>query len=291
MTQAVGYRTQYLCSSNHRFPKALHNDPARTTRLSTLTGHLSRTQASLDNYIWARILGEGSTEPRDYVSNVAALLEGLKSLNAKRRSRGLNPVTPIWVESPPQHFVQSFVFHDKELPSALGLRMDNASMRLSVSGTTLQNRCSSEPFTFVGCDEALSKQDSPPLWNAVIHFCNLWQNSSRGLRMTAFDALRQRASSSGTSLPATCLDAMRNWRNLLVAPLLAASDIPVVPLQQALDSRGELHPGSERVQDNGNAPDCTHFCEPSEATVHQSKALLSMAAAVLASPGAGTRRR
>ena len=61
--------------------------------------------------------------------------------------------------------------------------------------------------------------------------------------------------------------ALHDWRNRMVAPLLAAHRMPVVPLTAALGARGELHPGGS---------DCTHWCHASEASLHMAGAALNL---------------
>jgi len=66
-----------------------------------------------------------------------------------------------------------------------------------------------------------------------------------------------------------------NFQNTAARPILEAHNVPVVPLWQALRSRGHLH----KIV-SGNRLDCTHWCEHSEATLHLAGAALNIIAAI-----------
>ena len=66
-------------------------------------------------------------------------------------------------------------------------------------------------------------------------------------------------------------DCIDDWRNAIAMPLLRDAGMPIVPLAAALASRADLH--------TSNGGDCTHWCEPSEATVTMAEAALNVVAA------------
>ena len=131
-----------------------------------------------------------------------------------------------------------------------------------------QNGCAVLPLSFISCQERMGPYTTPALWDGYTRFCSFW---------------KERASLTPVEMTLSCHEALRDWRNLLAAPLLAAHGIPVVPLAAALSSRGDLHAGNESNRKEGTGLDCTHYCEPSEATVQMASATLSMAAAAVLS--------
>ena len=84
----------------------------------------------------------------------------------------------------------------------------------------------------------------------------------------------------GPSLPASseslqrCDEQLANWRMELARPVLARHDIAWVPTFQALSTRAELHTW-------GRTRDCTHWCNPSEATLYLAMATLNVVASLL----------
>jgi len=71
--------------------------------------------------------------------------------------------------------------------------------------------------------------------------------------------------------PPACREALANWQNVHARPVLKNHGVPIVPIMAALQSRADLHPPT----------DCTHYCEPSEGTLHVVKAILSTIAQVI----------
>ena len=72
----------------------------------------------------------------------------------------------------------------------------------------------------------------------------------------------------------TNIDRFRDWRNTVIASLLAQRGIPTVPLTP-LQQQSWSHLGHG---------DCTHYCEPSEATLHAARAVLNMIFSMLKRP-------
>ena len=68
---------------------------------------------------------------------------------------------------------------------------------------------------------------------------------------------------------AGCVANISRWRYQVASSVLEGSGLPVVPLENALKDRWHLH------------TDCTHWCSPSEASVHMVMALLNMLAALV----------
>jgi hypothetical protein len=80
---------------------------------------------------------------------------------------------------------------------------------------------------------------------------------------------------SRRAAPALLTECRGDWRNHVARRLAAQRGVQVVPTAAALSSRAELHSG---------VGDCTHWCEPSEATLFLATTALNvMARAVLAS--------
>jgi hypothetical protein len=61
-----------------------------------------------------------------------------------------------------------------------------------------------------------------------------------------------------------------NYLNRVSGPIMADLDIPTIPIFYALEPRGDLH-----IEFAG---DCTHWCEPSEVTLHMAAAVLNTVA-------------
>lgn len=91
-----------------------------------------------------------------------------------------------------------------------------------------------------------------------------WQLICPGLESHTYDAV----SSAG------CQVNMSRWRYLIAAAELRNSGLPVVPIEAALSTRGDLH-------HIGDSMDCTHYCHLSEGGVHIASAALSVLAALV----------
>ena len=72
-----------------------------------------------------------------------------------------------------------------------------------------------------------------------------------------------------------------------VRDIVRESRVPLVPMATALSSRSDLHSLDQYDNDivdrrgRHRLADCTHWCQPSEATVFMAMSALSMVAAVL----------
>ena len=104
-------------------------------------------------------------------------------------------------------------------------------------------------------------------------------NTSRNARLSPTPAAL-----CGTPLTtvAACArpDRLANWHDLVLADLLAAARVPLIPLRAALEQRGHDHVGTEKPT---WSPDCTHWCQSSVAMLHISRAVLHVVAAAVQS--------
>jgi hypothetical protein len=71
----------------------------------------------------------------------------------------------------------------------------------------------------------------------------------------------------------------RSWRNEVAMPILAAHEIPVIPMEAALSTRSLWHVGEGRKAEGKN--DCTHWCQGSDATRYMAAAALNVVRAVI----------
>jgi hypothetical protein len=267
------------CKAGDQWPRARHESPNSMPRLRNLSGWMSQMDPrrhpahGYANYDLARIFGEGSNHPAAWQADVASFMNGLHTFNRARRRLGQPQLLPLWMETLPQHFLPR---HDIAKYVPWSLQSESRFYRNATSGK-LSNGCSVAALPLMACDKG-NHDMAAALAHNVARFCTLGQ--APGSPDTAVPEAAMRPKLDYTPrLSDACVEQLPDWRNVLLRPLLAAHGVPRVPVAAALSSRGDLHPGRSHV---ANAmPDCTHICEPSEASHHLARAVLSVAAAVL----------
>jgi hypothetical protein len=236
-----------------------HDDPIATPRPELLAGLGSGWVRGVGTYTVARRFG-GTATAAEYSRDVKAFAVAADEWLEAERRRGAGSSALLWMETGER--VASFQPSNRcterhspcarsttALPPARG-HAAGASVRIAAVPT----RPDKSPNT--ACSSKLARMlccFGPTNWSAE-------------QMMPLHDAAAGNLE---------CYRQVGNWRNRVATPIVRAHGIPVVPIFHALASKSDLHP-SWNARSSGTDPvDCTHYCEPSEATLFQAQAALN----------------
>ena len=252
-----------------RIPQPNHNHPASTPAFGT------RHWPSYAQVRRAR----GMATALEWSDDVATLLDATTMCSScvavDHAGVKQPPLTVVWVESPPQHFPTMRdwqTFKELRYEQQQRIKKNQKEERQSPQDESSSSPPPSLPPGVIG-----------PFGCSIQPVPFSTTNLSSPALAAQIDLVCANASLDSTA----CRERLGDWRNVLARPAIEAHNrrasaagsrrVHVAPLASPLMSRSELHPGEDGMLLHGN-PDCTHFCDPSEATVTAAAVMLNVIA-------------